>query len=197
LRGAVEADRRAIVDEIERDDVAFLHIAKGFHDRRELSLLCLDCRQLGFAVVVLETFVERIDQLVGGEVAQQIHLDPARTFRQHAGEIASLGRQIEAPDIHLENGATAYSRAVQDELLPSYRNLVRELHPADLRSEGCCREKRGDTDDQELAHCSVLLMKRREPFAPAQRHASEKRAARGTGSPLVAVNAMTRRASYA
>src|SRR5258706_8425855 len=74
--------------------------------------------------------------------------------------------------------------------LPSHRDLVGELDPADFCGECRCGEKRGDIHDQELAHQSVLLMKTVGSLSACAVPRKRKRAARGTGSPIAATNEM-------
>src|SRR4030095_1808362 len=99
--------------------------------------------ELGRAVVVLEPVVQRLEQLIGREIAQQVHLDATRPLRQNAGKIAGFGREVEAAHVDFEDGFRAYPSAVQRELLAADGSLVRELDAADVGGEHRYREASG------------------------------------------------------
>ena len=168
-RLAVERDLRGAVDEVERDDVAFLDLAEGLHDRHQLVGLRLDGRELGLGVVVLEAVDQRADQLVAGQVAQQVHLHAPRSLGQHAREGVGLRRHVEAADVDLEDHAGPHTRAVQHELLPADARLVVELDPAHL---GRRRHARAERERHRRNHGSQhrpLLLVRGCLAPPASR----------------------------
>src|SRR6185295_2860439 len=111
---------------------------------------------------------------VGRKVPQQVELDPPRSFREHAGGIARLGRQVETADIDLEDGASANARAVQHELLPADRRLVGKLDPSDFGGERRSGEEGREHRDQWLAHLFILLMTTGTP-RPRQRKSGHPR----------------------
>src|SRR6185312_8257189 len=121
---AVERHVRRAVDEVERDGAAVLDVSEALHRRDQRVGLRLDRLELGGVGVVVESVDERIDELVRGELAQQVHLDAPRRLREHAGEILRLLRQPQAADVDLEHHFLAHARAVQHDVVSGDARLV-------------------------------------------------------------------------
>ena len=110
----------------------FLRFADGRDDLGKLAHLWLDRVPLGLTGVGLDAVLERLEKIVGTDLAQHVYLDATRFGLEDRGGCRDLGREIERGDVDVDEQLLAQARAVQHQIAAGHGGRVGELHAFDL-----------------------------------------------------------------